>query len=112
MRWRKFAVYDRGWNGNSMMLHRTPRVSLSPMTSTATPVSAATEQEQYHNDNQDQFHRISPLMAAANICRIAKYFNGVFEVLFPRSAQPTGGALRSARRQLCGYAADMQKSTK
>jgi hypothetical protein len=37
----------------------------SPMTSTATPVSAAAEQEHYHNDNQDQFHGISPLMATA-----------------------------------------------
>jgi hypothetical protein len=35
------------------------------MTSTATPVSAATEQEHYHNDNQDQFHANSPLMAMA-----------------------------------------------
>jgi hypothetical protein len=41
------------------------RVSSSPMTATATPVSAAAEQEQYHNDNQDQFHGISPLMATA-----------------------------------------------
>jgi hypothetical protein len=35
------------------------------MTSAATPVSAAAEQEHEHNDNQDQFHDISPLMAAA-----------------------------------------------
>jgi hypothetical protein len=35
------------------------------MTATATPVSAAAEQEHYHNDNQDQFHGISPLMATA-----------------------------------------------
>jgi hypothetical protein len=35
------------------------------MASTATPVSAATEQEHYHNDNQDQFHGNSPLMAMA-----------------------------------------------
>jgi hypothetical protein len=35
------------------------------MTSTATPVSAATEQEHYHNDNEDQFHGNSPLMAMA-----------------------------------------------
>jgi hypothetical protein len=35
------------------------------MTSTATPVSAAAEQEHYYNDNQDQFHGISPLMATA-----------------------------------------------
>jgi hypothetical protein len=35
------------------------------MASTATPVSAATEQEHDHNDNQDQFHGNSPLMAMA-----------------------------------------------
>jgi hypothetical protein len=35
------------------------------MTSIATPVSAATEQEHQHNDDQDQFHGISPLMATA-----------------------------------------------
>jgi hypothetical protein len=38
-------------------------VSSSPMTSTATPVSAATEQEHQHNDNQDQVHGNSPMMA-------------------------------------------------
>jgi hypothetical protein len=41
------------------------RVKFLPMASTATPVSAATEQEHYHNDNQDQFHENSPLMAMA-----------------------------------------------
>jgi hypothetical protein len=41
------------------------RVKFLPMASTATPVSAATEQEHYHNDNQDQFHGNSPLMAMA-----------------------------------------------
>jgi hypothetical protein len=35
------------------------------MTSTATPVSAATEQEDQHNDNQDHFHGNSPLMTTA-----------------------------------------------
>jgi hypothetical protein len=35
------------------------------MASTATPVSAATEQEHQHNDDQDQFHGISPLMVTA-----------------------------------------------
>ena len=35
------------------------------MTPTATPVSAATEQEHQHNDNQEHFHGISPLMATA-----------------------------------------------
>jgi hypothetical protein len=34
------------------------------MTSTAAPISAATEQEHYQNDNQDHFHG-SPLMAMA-----------------------------------------------
>jgi hypothetical protein len=33
------------------------------MASTATPVSAATEQEHDQNDNQDHFHGNSPLMA-------------------------------------------------
>ena len=47
------------------MKARSPRVKFLPMTSTATPVSAATEQEYYHNDNQDQFHANSPLMAMA-----------------------------------------------
>ena len=40
-------------------------VGSSPMASTATPVSAATEQEHYQNDNQDHFHGNSPLMAMA-----------------------------------------------
>jgi hypothetical protein len=35
------------------------------MTSTATPVSAATEQQHDHNDNQNQFRGNSPLMAMA-----------------------------------------------
>jgi hypothetical protein len=33
------------------------------MASTATPVSAATEQEHDQNDNQDHFHGDSPLIA-------------------------------------------------
>jgi hypothetical protein len=40
-------------------------VKFLPMTSTATPVSAATEQKHDHNDNQNQFHGNSPLMAMA-----------------------------------------------
>jgi VanZ family protein len=35
------------------------------MTPTTTPISAAAEHEHYQNDNQDQFHGISPLMATA-----------------------------------------------
>jgi hypothetical protein len=35
------------------------------MTATATPISTATEQEHEYNDNQEQFHGISPLMAMA-----------------------------------------------
>jgi hypothetical protein len=42
------------------------------MTSTATPISAATEQEHHHDYNQNQFHGISPLRAG-NICRIPKH---------------------------------------
>ena len=43
------------------------------MTSTATPVSATTEQEHQYNDNQKQFHGISPLMPNGIICRVANY---------------------------------------
>jgi hypothetical protein len=46
-------------------LYGRRRVKFLPMAATATPVSAATEQEHYHNDNQDQFHGNSPLMAMA-----------------------------------------------
>jgi hypothetical protein len=38
---------------------------VSPMTSTTAPISAATKQKHYYNDNQDQFHWMSPLMAMA-----------------------------------------------
>jgi hypothetical protein len=55
------------------------------MTSTAAPVSAATEQEQQHNDNQEQFHTTSPLMARHCLPRTWA-LNGVFKVLFPISA--------------------------
>jgi hypothetical protein len=58
------------------------------MTSTATPISAATEQEHYQNDNQDQFHGISPLMAMA-LFAAYQAFNGVFEVSFRISLQPS-----------------------
>jgi hypothetical protein len=57
------------------------------MTATATPVSAATEQEHYQNDNQDHFHGNSPLMAMA-IFAVYQAFNGVFNVLFPISVHP------------------------
>jgi hypothetical protein len=58
------------------------------MTSTATPISAATEQEHYQNDNQDQFHGISPLMAMALFAAYQE-FNSVFEVSFRISLQPS-----------------------
>jgi hypothetical protein len=35
------------------------------MTAAAAPVSTAAEQKHHHNDNQYQFHGISPLMAMA-----------------------------------------------
>jgi hypothetical protein len=54
------------------------------MTSTATPVSAATEQEHQHNDNQNQFHGNSPLMAMV-LFATHQPFNGAFKVLFPIS---------------------------
>jgi hypothetical protein len=60
------------------------------MTSTATPISAATEQEHYHNDNQDQFHGIPPLMAMA-LFAAYQAFNGGVEVLFQISVQPPRG---------------------
>jgi hypothetical protein len=60
------------------------------MTSTATPISAATEQEHYHNDNQDQFHGIPPLTAMA-LFAAYEAFNGVVEVLFQISVQPPRG---------------------
>jgi hypothetical protein len=62
------VLFARNDSGVSSWLERFKergRVSSSPMTATATPVSAAAEQEHYHNDNQDQFHGISPLMATA-----------------------------------------------
>jgi hypothetical protein len=39
------------------------------MTATAAPISAAAEQQHQHDDNQDQFHWISPLMAMAVFAR-------------------------------------------
>jgi hypothetical protein len=56
------------------------------MTSTATPISAATEQEHYQNDNQDQFHGISPLTAMA-LFAAYRTFNGAFDVSFRISLQ-------------------------
>jgi hypothetical protein len=56
------------------------------MTSTATPISAATEQEHYHNNNQEQFHGISPLVPTALF--VAYQHSTVFNVLFPISVQP------------------------
>jgi hypothetical protein len=35
------------------------------MTAAATPISAAAEQQNENNDNQDQFHGTSPVMAMA-----------------------------------------------
>jgi hypothetical protein len=57
------------------------------MTATATPISAAPEQDHQHNDNQDQFHGISPLMATAS-CAAYQAFNGVFEGLFLTGVHP------------------------
>jgi hypothetical protein len=56
------------------------------MASTATPVSATTEQEHDQNDNQDHFHGISPLTAIA-LFAAYQAFNGGFKVLFPISVQ-------------------------
>lgn len=51
------------------------------MTSTTAPISTAAEQEQHQDNNQDQFHGISPLMAMA-LMRRSSQGNEVFEVLF------------------------------
>jgi hypothetical protein len=56
------------------------------MASTPAPVSAATEQQHYQNDNQDHFHGNSPLMAMALLPRILE-LNGVFRGLFPIDAE-------------------------
>src|ERR1700687_3165421 len=65
MSWRRFAVCRRAEAPiRSCFKHRRSAGS-SPTTSAATPVSAATEQEHQHNDNQDQFHENSPLTAIA-----------------------------------------------
>jgi hypothetical protein len=53
-----------------------------PMTAAATPVSAAAEQQHDHNDNQNQFHRISPLTARTSIAAHLG-INGVFKAWFP-----------------------------
>jgi hypothetical protein len=42
------------------------RVRFLPMTSAATPVSAAAEQQDQNDDNKDQFHGISPLMTMSS----------------------------------------------
>jgi hypothetical protein len=45
------------------------RVKFLPMTSTATPVSAAAKQQHQNNYDKDQFHGNSPLMAMAPFAR-------------------------------------------
>jgi hypothetical protein len=50
------------------------------MTAAATPVSAAAEQKHDHNDNQYQFHGISPLMATASFAAylsIQRHLQGI-----------------------------------
>jgi hypothetical protein len=42
-------------------------VKFSPMTSSTTPVSAAAEQKHQNNDNEDQFHRKSPLKVVTSM---------------------------------------------
>jgi hypothetical protein len=41
------------------------KLASSPVTTTTAPISTAAKQEQHQNDNQDQFHRISPVKAMA-----------------------------------------------
>jgi hypothetical protein len=52
------------------------------------PISAATEQQQHDNDNQDHFHRNSPLTPTS--VRRAKLFNGAFRLLFPTRGRVRG----------------------
>jgi hypothetical protein len=44
----------------------------SPVAATPAPISAATEQQQHDNNNQDQFHRNSPL-TPTSVRRAPKY---------------------------------------
>jgi hypothetical protein len=65
------------------------RVKFLPMASTATPVSAATEQEHYHYDNQDQFHRNSPLMAMALFAAYQSIQQRLQSIVPDKRATPT-----------------------
>jgi hypothetical protein len=63
------------------------------VTATASPVSAATEQQHHHNDNQDQFHGASPLMAVA-LFAANRTTNGVYKRWFPISAHACSNRIR------------------
>src|ERR1700753_1350062 len=51
------------------------------MTAATAPIATAAEQEQHQNDNQDQFHGISPLTAMA-LMRRSSQANEILEGLF------------------------------
>ena len=51
------------------------------MTSTASPISSATEHKHHQNDDQDQFHGISPLRRVGLVF-VMHLSNVVFKVLF------------------------------
>jgi hypothetical protein len=53
------------------MVGKVDHVS-SPVAATPTPISAATEQQHHDNNNQDQFHRNSPL-TSTSVRRAPKY---------------------------------------
>jgi hypothetical protein len=69
------------------------------MASTATPVSAATEQEHYQNDNQDHFHGNSPLMAMALFFRVASIQRRLQSIVPDKRATPNAhrGAMSKIR---------------
>jgi hypothetical protein len=46
------------------------------------PISAATEQQHYDKNNQDQIHRDSPLTQTA-VFTARRAFNGALTLLFP-----------------------------
>jgi hypothetical protein len=58
----------------------------SPVAATPAPISAATEQQQHDNNNQDQFHRNSPL-TPTSVRRAPKY-----------STAPSGYCSRQSRK--------------
>jgi hypothetical protein len=63
------------------------------VTATTSPVSAATEQHHHQNDNQDQFHGVSPLMVVA-LFAANRTTNGVYKLWFPISVHVCFNGIR------------------